>query len=318
MKIQTKPITASDEIDKSRDAVGLNKWARSSRTIGFLMFILGWFTIPAEVLLRRDFGQRWFTVINFYAGLFLMLLFAILTSLWGGLRDFIYHLQSAITPFYTEEEPSFTDRVMDKSMMFLLFVYMLIGSYHLFKIWWRNRNNTALHSFDDGTSRLEPVAGFLMRPVNALAIPFVGLYKMLLPKKQRQGVQTPKLVNDRTAFANTVVEPLLLLVLAYRFHGIASIWLFMSAIAVAINANWKETARLNKILDFRDSVIEAKIMMELKEKTTEPNAPAEKIMQQAAETINENPQVIPQVAAQYPDLMSIIQEMTQDRNHLAN
>jgi hypothetical protein len=96
------------------------------------------------------------------------------------------------------------------------------------------------------------------------------------------------------------------------------IWLFMSAIAVAINANWKETARLNKILDFRDSVIEAKIMMELKEKTTEPNAPAEKIMQQAAETINENPQVIPQVAAQYPDLMSIIQEMNQDRSHLAN
>lgn len=50
-KIPPRPITVEDKIDHSRDIAGVNKWAQSSRTIGFLMFLLGWFTIPAADLL---------------------------------------------------------------------------------------------------------------------------------------------------------------------------------------------------------------------------------------------------------------------------
>lgn len=333
MKITPKPLTVEDQFDKSRDIAGLNKWAQSSRTIGFIMFILGWFTIPAEVFLRRDFGQRWFTIVNFYAGLFLLLIFAtlqyIVAALWGGVQEFLYRMESALNPFHDQHDTPNADGVMDSSMVFILLLYIVMGSYHLFKIWWRSRTNTALHSFDDGTSRTERMAGVLMRLVNVLAMPFVWLYVRLLPRNQRliqedeesprrkHKATIPKLIHDRTAFANTVFEPLLLLVLAFWFNGIASLWLLASAIAVAIHANWKETARLNKILDFRDSVIEAKVMMYIKDGAEQPNAPT-LIMHQMAETIKENPKVAPQMTEQYPDLMSIIEEMNRDKSHLAN
>jgi hypothetical protein len=321
MKITPRPISVSDHIDQSRDIAGLNKWAQSSRTVGFIMFVLGWFTIPVEVLLRRDFGQRWFTTINFYAGFFLLLVFAVVqyvvSALWGGIQEFISRIATAINPFHTEPEAYFTDRIMNGSMAFFLFIYMLMGSYHLFKIWWRNRTNTALHSFDDGTSRMEPLAGYLMRVLNVLTVPFVYLYRRLLPRKQRLGIPAPKLINDRTAFANTVVEPVFLLMLSYQFQGIASIWLFISAIALAIHANWKETAKLNKVLDFRDSVIEANVMMHLKEETEQPTM-SNLIMKQTAATIKTNPHAASQVTEQYPDLMNIIDEMNRDKSHLAN
>jgi hypothetical protein len=320
MKITPKPITASDNTDQSRDASGLNKWSQSSRTIGTIMLILGWFTIPIEVLFRRDFGQRWFTAINFYAGFFLLLIMAMLqymiNLIWEWGEGLISRVASAINPLYAAPEPSLVDSAMDASIAWVLFFYILLGSYHRFKIWWRNRTHTALHSFDDGTSRLEPLAGYGMRLLNVLTIPFVQLYRRLLPKAQRQGVAAPKLINDRTAFTNTVVEPLVLVILAHYFHGITSIWLWISAIAVAIHANWKETAKLNKVLDFRDAEIDARAMMELKNAAKREGAANEVKTPPAAK--GKAAQAAADVAMKYPDLMTIIEEMNRDGGHLAS
>lgn len=320
MKITPRPVAFSEEADRSRDIAGVNKWARSSRAVGLIMLILGWFTIPVEVLLRRDFGQRWFTAVNFYAGLFLLLIFSMLQYLvaliWGAIERFISRLENVFNPDYVPEEPSLADRLIDRSMLFILAAYVLMGSYHRFKIWWRNRTNTALHSYDDGTSRLEPLAGYLMQIVNVLALPLVHLYARLIPKKQRAGMSIPRFISDRSVFANTVVEPVLLLILAIRLHGIISLWLFISAIALAVHASWKETAKLNKILDFRDSVIEAKVMAHLMSETQRSNAPM-RILKQAAETIKSDPEVTPHIAQRYPDLMSIIEEINREKGHLA-
>jgi hypothetical protein len=318
MNVTPRPITFSDNIDKSRDVLGFSKWGQSSRTVNFIMFLLGWFTIPAEVLLRRDFGQRWFTTVNFYAGLFIFVILATLqyiaAALWGA-DGLLHRIQQFLSPFRTIEEPSFEERIMDRSMIFFLLAYVLMGSYHLFRIWWRNRTNTALHSFDDGTSRVEPLAGYMMRLLNTLTVPFVLLYRRLLPRIERVAASTPKLIHDRRAFTNTVFEPFLLFLLSFWVSGMASIWLFISAVALAIHANWKETAKLNKMLDFRDSMIEAKAMMLLNNSTGQNNT-QDQMMQQAADNIKQNPQVAPYMARQYPDLMSIIEEMNKDKSHL--
>lgn len=324
MKIIPKPISVDDEVDKSRDMSGLNKWARSSRTVGFLLFLLGWFTIPVEVLLRKDFGQRWFTVVNFYAGLFLLVLFAgiqwLINAIWDHVLNFLESILDSIMGsehIIDSEPPAFSDQLLERSMLITLAAYVLLSSYHLFKIWWRNRTDTALHSFDDGTSRLEPLAGYLMQAINALAIPFVYFYSFLLPPKQRSGVTVPKLINDRSAFANTVIEPLMLLVLAIELHGITSFWLYLSAVALAIHANWRETAKLNKVLDFRDSIIDAKAMMQLRNPAEQPAA-EQVIIRQAAATLRNNPDMAPQLSEQYPDLMSIIEAVNQDSKPSAN
>jgi len=321
MKLSPKPVSISDETAHTRDSTGFNKWARSSRTISFIMAVLGWFTIPAEVMLRKDFGQRWFTVLNFYAGLFLLLLFSIVQFLvhWIGdaCQSFLTSIATAFNPSYEAPEPTLTDSIMNKSMRFFVLLYFVLGAYHLFKIWWRNRTQTALHSFDDGTSRLEPVAKYIIEPLNAIAVPVTSLVMKLLPKQQRNVKTVPTLITNATSFTNTVLEPLVLLLLAWWLHGMVSLWLFISAIAIAIYSQWRETSRLNKILDFRDSIIEAKVMMELKEGILEPNAQG-RIMQQAAATIKENPQLVTQMSPQYSSLMSIIDDMNQEGSHLAN
>lgn len=321
MKITPRPIDPTDEIDKSRDIAGFNKWARSSRTIGFLLFILGWFTIPAEVLLRRDFGQRWFTAVNFYTGLLLLVMFAaiqaIIGGIWGWLQNFIAGIAGAINPFYTKPEPSYFDMFMDRSMLFVILLYILLGSYHRFKIWWRIRTNTNLHSYDDGTSRLEPLAGLLMRVVNLVAVPFVWFYRLLIPRKQRKDMPMPKLVNDRTAFANAVVEPLVLFTLAFQATGTISVWLFITAIALAIHAHWKETAKLTKILDFRDSMIEAQVMMQLKEQVQQGKT-SSVVVSKTAVTMKDNLAVVSPNISTYPNLAEIIEEMNRDGGHWGN
>lgn len=201
---------------------------------------------------------------------------------------------------------------MDKSMLFFLGLYVIMSFYHLFKIKWRNQTNTALHSFDDGTSDFEKVAWFLMELLNYITVPLMCLSTLLMPKKQRKDTQIPKLISDKTSFANTIVEPLILFLLGYYlFHGIASAGLFMSSFALLVHANWREIAKAQKILDFRDSMIEAKVMAHLKDTLSQDN---KLLIQQAAETIKKSPEVVPQVAEQYPDLMSIIEEMNREHS----
>ena len=312
MKITPRPLDHTDEIDKSRDVAGINKWSRSSRTVGFFMFLLGWFTIPVEVLLRRDFGQRWFTTVNFYTGLLLLAIFAtiqlIMQIVWIWLKEIVGALANAVNPFYSEPYPSYIDSLMDKSMLIVMVLYVVLGSYHRFKIWWRSRTNTYLHSFDDGTSRLEPIAGLLMQVLNICAIPFIWCYRLLLPKKQRKDMPTPKLIQDRTAFANTMVEPLTLFILAWFLEGTVSVWLGISTFALAIHANWKETAKLNKILDLRDSMMEAQVMQHMKNKATEPSK-----KKASKKVAKETPQMVQQETLSYPDVKEIIDALEKER-----
>jgi len=305
--------TAPDN-DKSRNVTGgYNMLAQFFPFINFIMFLLGWFTVPIEVLFRRNFGQRWLTVINFYAGLFVLGVFTTIQGLAGALSSnssYSYQQQQPATP-------SFWDSLMSKSMLIFLLAYLLISSYHFFRMWWRDRTNTALHSFNDGRSRFEPIAALLMDVVNIAAVPIIRLYMLLLPKEERERkIEVPPLINDLTAFTNTVFEPLLLLILVFIFPGTTRMWLLISAAALAIYANWKETAKLNKVLDFRDSVIQAKDMSEHHNLSDMPST-ENLILRQAADTIKSNPEVAPKVAERYPDLMDIIEEMNNEKSREA-
>lgn len=56
-----------------------NVWKRETRRgrrLPLVYTALGLFTVPVEVLLRRNFGQRWLTPANFLGGLFILGLFA--------------------------------------------------------------------------------------------------------------------------------------------------------------------------------------------------------------------------------------------------
>src|ERR1043165_906578 len=181
MKITPKPIAPSDIVRKSRDISGVRKWSRESRIVGSFMAFLGWFTIPAEVFLHRKFGRRWFTPMNFYAGGFLLILLAFIQYLLDKSRYWVSRVESMWNPFH--EASAVPDYSITNDMIFFVMLYTVLGGLHLFRIWWRNKTNAEIHSYDDGTPWLEPVGGFLMKIINVIAIPFIDGYMQSLSAK---------------------------------------------------------------------------------------------------------------------------------------
>lgn len=294
---------------------GYEAWAQNFPFINTLMHFLQWFTVPVEVLFRRDFGERWFTTMNFYVGFLVLSWFTFIQKsgslLEALIGDMPFGKKSREIPV---EDPSLIDRFMSNAMIWILLAYLAMSAFHFFKIWWRNRSNTPLHSFDDGTSRLMPLAAGVMDLVNMVVTPIVRLFMMVLPEQERQKVKNiPTLLKNVNAFTDTVFEPLVILGLSFLFSGTASTWLFISAIATAIFANWKHTQSLNMWLDMRDSSIDAKAMMQIKDYLIGDNQQVTSgqkiIIEQIAETVKETPAVAQQMQRDYPDVMDIIKEM---------
>ncbi|MCO5946722.1 hypothetical protein [Mucilaginibacter flavidus] len=318
-KLITQPFVHGEVTNKSRHVTGLHKWARTSRLVGTLMLILGWFTIPFEVILRRDFGQRWFTPINFYLGLLLVFVFALLqetyVAVWGRIQSIFSYIGfiSSVTP---KEELQKAQTDMMAIMGYFLLAYVLMGLYHLFKIKWRNQSNTPIHSYDDGTSRLRWLGIVLMWVLNVLSIPYMAVCFLLIPRKQRQGKTFPVLISNQQAFTDVFVEPALIFTLAYNTSQIVSFWLYLSGFAVLVHAHWKEMARRNKMLDFQDGKVEAELMRELRNSTAQEKAQQAQWWK-AAKGVQPNLQPASQTAIRYPDLMGIIEEMNREKGHLA-
>ena len=264
-KIPTKPLVPGTKYDKSRNVFGGQEtMAKVFPFVNFFMFIFGIFTVPVEVLLRRDFGQRWFTMVNFFAGLFILLFFAVIqTLIQMFLHSAVYKsIYMLLHPGAILDNWAVNDPFMHDSMWTILIIYVLLSVYHLFRIWWRNRTGTALYSYDDGTSRLEKVGRYTMNVINILAIPFIYLLRFMLPKEERKKkLKTPKLIDDVRVFTNTVIEPAVIFIFVLPGHNwITEIWLVVSGFSLAIYANWKEIAKKNKSLDLIDAKIEAEMM----------------------------------------------------------
>lgn len=121
---------------------GFDQWAGNFPLLNTMMHFLQWFTVPAETLLRRDFGQRWYTKINFYAGLLILIWCNLLQQagkmfgfFLGGLIDEMSQRN------WAENPPTAFDRVvLGNSLFWILLAYLALGSYHFFKIRWRNYN----------------------------------------------------------------------------------------------------------------------------------------------------------------------------------
>ncbi len=294
---------------EARDVTGgYDMFQKFFPLINTVMYIFGWFTTPIQVFFRKDFGQRYLTPINFFAG------FTVLSgfSMWQTLSGVVGNAYDNYSSNNPHHAASILDEMKAHSMLIILVAYMLIGSYHFFRMWWRNRTNTALHSFVMGTSRFEGLAVYFMKFANIIAVPMLRVYMLFLPKKERERkLSVPPLMNDIGTFTDTIFEPMLLFILAIFIPGATRYWLLISALAHGIYANWAHSSVLNKVLDFRDAIISAEDMKEHKKYKGDNDAKNE-IIHQAAQTLKKSPDIAPQIKQQYPDLMSIIDELNEE------
>lgn len=312
----------------------LSFWMERTPMLGLVIWVLAIFCVPVGVLFRRNFGQRWLSVPNFQMGFIVTLIFATAQGLSGSLR------QSFRQPSYQDSwfqrapiqekpvEPPFSDTLIANSLYIILLIYVLLGIYHLFIIWWRDKTNKPVYSYSNGTSHFEILAEGFMDVLNIITKPFLRLLMLTLPVAERAkfGHRVPLLFSDVPRFTNTVFEPLIMMILAVVFFNFgaasAGMFFFFSAVSVTIITQLRYDVDDNKKFDMRDSSIssvgkselsdyiekgEAGVIAQLKEATANETSQRKIVKPKIAEDIPVAPP--PKKKVDSLDFMDIIEEM---------
>lgn len=304
----------------------------------FILRVFSWFCVPISVLIRRDFGERWLSTLTYSFGGFILLMFTAAQTVGGALTErFASPYQQPtegfggifqrIPPQEAPPEPSFFDNFMGHSMKFVLTAYILLGVYHFFIMWWRNRTFKPQHSYYRGASYLEPLAAGLMDLVNMIIEPIIRLLTNLLPAGEKARItEIPPAFPDVTEFNDRIFEPFVVAILAIVVQhfggGSAATWLGLSAFSLALISTVKYSAELDSLLDMRDKSIEVKYEKESREARIDAEYALEKagamkeraarqhlIMEQIAANVKETPEIGEELKKEYPSLMDIIEEV---------
>jgi len=289
-----------------------NRWGHSSSWGHFMEMC----TVPVDVLFRRNFGQRWLTVSNFFTGLFVLLLFLgmewelpmVLNSDPGTAVQNAIMRDILGKPLVDPYDPGIM------LMPWVIALYILRGIYHFFRIFWNKRNANPRHSFDDGTSIFEPIAYGLARVLNWLTRPFIKFLMFFLPKSERRKRREPLLINNVRNLADLIVEPICLVLISFLLHGVARVWLVFSAVSVFI-FTWRKIAIWrNKNLDFHDASVEARDMRTFYYGQGDDPFQAEVTFTKKATIKVKKMPPTEDSSTDYPDLNQIMEQMRNSRN----
>ena len=206
--------------------------------------ILAWFSITIECFLRRDFGERYYTLPNFLIGFLAMLLFfvgfsaiASLNPLGSGQRDV------AMLPYM------------------VLLAYMVLSAFHFWKIWVNAQVGAPQHSLYDGTSHLQPIGELLMKilnPLLAIGVIFLGRFTLGNEnfKRLTASLKVSPVLTNSEKFTKVFLEPVVIIALAFTFSTLA-FWLWVSFFAHTLYTRMRFEYRRFEELDITDGIIEA-------------------------------------------------------------
>ena len=232
--------------------------------LNFLRFIIECIATAFEVVSRKNFGERYFTVFRFLLGLVIILLFAgtsfipaitsdvririsSLYSLEAGERitNSIFEnplttqekeeIQKSSKPFYTRTSPNF-------GMIALLIyaiLYMFFGLQELSKQFQRNKEDSPWHSYYTGESR-------------------ITLLKTISDKLKLQSFLGNHLI------ANNIIKLYLatLGIVSGFFIPQFGLFLVIGAVAIFVRGQVLYSRIKKQILDIKDSQIESQFMGE--------------------------------------------------------
>lgn len=230
---------------------GLSFYDTSSGMISFLMMILSLFTVTAEVFIRKNMGQRYFNIVNFWAGFIVFSTFGVLINAFAGLRK-----GAVFNSGISSQQSSYSTLIL-----IIWFLYVAFGLAHLFHQWYKEESGKPIHSLHSGDSRLEPLGKLLIKLANRLlAIPVYFFSKML---PERESEMLPKVLpvfKDVTSFTTRFVEPMFFYVLSVfvmNFSGVVGYWLLFTSMSLLFYCNMRDEFMKHKVLDIRDQMLEA-------------------------------------------------------------
>lgn len=277
---------------------GFDVWKQIFPALSFIYFIFGWFAVTLEVFLRRDFGERYFTRLNFFAGFIVLSGFNMAQSLIGG-----FWREGGVATW------------KESVMWFVLLAYIALSIYHLFTIWWRDRIGKPLHSLDSGKSWLEPLAGMLLAAVNSMLTPIFKVLAKTLPSHQQQGVlKVLPVLRDKRSFAENVLEPVACVVVLFLVFisklAIPTFWLLYAIPALILYTSFRHQAERNSFLDIQDSIIEAdqlKTALQGNSETFRLTESVKDSLKQLATQIENKPEAQEMVQTQSPSIFEAME-----------
>jgi len=154
--------------------------------------------------------------------------------------------------------------------------YVVMGVYHLYSQWIKERLGKPIHSHESGESYLSPFAGGAMRIANLLLVIPFRIMSLTLPKEERERFsETLPVFTDERRFTFGILEYvalnimiLLLGLIAYLYNLVTGgtidgfllvyFWLSISGFPLLI-FNWSDLDdEWHRILNIRDNIIEGR------------------------------------------------------------
>jgi len=288
--------------NQARDVTGGEAaWGGMIPGLGMMNYVLGLLTVPIEVFLRRDFGERYFTKNNFFGGLIILLLFALTGSLMSMINMF--------NPLmWLMNRGGSTVSVMPSVIKY----YVLLSIWHFLRIWWREITDEPINSFSAGRSWLRHIGAGVMFVLNLVLDNIVRLIFTVVPglDKSRLPSILPVL-SDQETFTQRYIEPLFVFIVALSYMGsgqyMVAWWLFFSGMALNMYTPMRHQQERNEFLDYRDQAILANQLRT--GRTPQGSKSKEKLVQKLAHEVEKNPDVLPIIEAQNPSLARAIERI---------
>lgn len=201
-----------------------------------VVIVLGWWSVPLECFIRREFGERYLSWLRLWLGYMMIKTFTFGYVLIGALSGGISTM--AFFGYSGGLQSIFMNGT--HSLLYHLFFYGFIASaiLHRYRIWERNQQGR-WHSLSFGVSRLAglPLQDWVDR----------------IPRLS-------KWVRVDDWFLYTVLEPGLCFALALflrQFDGLLGTWLLVASIALGLKNALVYFEQRGKLLDLVDAQIES-------------------------------------------------------------
>lgn len=284
---------------------GESVWGGMIPGLGLMNYILGLLTVPIEVFIRRDFGERYFTRMNFVGGLIVLILWMFFAKIMGMLNMF--------NPFdwiFNRRGAGSTSSGMGGVIKW--YIYFSIA--HFITIWVRDIVGSPRQSFSSGRSWFLFIGKGVMWVLNLVLALFVHLIFAFRNDKERVDSVLPVL-RDADTFTERFIEPFFVFFAAFVCFSIGQYtmawWLFFSVLALNLYTGLRHQQERSIFLDFRDQMIDAEIYRKLLagEKVRGKNSQV-RMVQETAREVEKNPDVLPVIEQQNPSLARAIERIS--------
>lgn len=265
--------------------------------LDFIYFILGLFTITVEAFLRRDFGERYFTRINFVGGW-------IFLGTWWFFVGGLFSLGKS----FGDMEAATSEMGV---MALFFFGYITISAVHFVGMWWRNRTDQPLHSLDSGNPWLLPLGKMMMGLVNLVSYVPIKLFAMSLSGEDKARLQKLlPLVPDSRGFTERILEPFFVMFLSIvtgtAGFGALTGWLFLTGVLLAARTNYRYETDRYQFLQIRDQILEAKHLPEAMAGASDviriPKSVRDTVLQTATQMQEDAPDMMEEIKQSHPTL----------------